>query len=141
MWRSLSNTLDTLLTLQKAMDQAKNAEYFGTSTTSSGGHPPINIFEKEGVYMVLAELPGLQKEDIKVEIKENLLRIAGMRKTDYGKDISRHRMERRAYSFDRSLKLPFRVDPKQIKAEYENGLLAISLPQAEADKPKQIAIN
>ncbi|MGK5095099.1 Hsp20/alpha crystallin family protein [Deltaproteobacteria bacterium TL4] len=141
MWTSLSSTLDTLLALQDAMERAGRTEYFGSSTTSAGGYPLVNIFDKDGDYVVVAELPGIKKEDLNLEVKENLLRLAGERKIEYGKEVSGHRIERRPYRFDRTLKLPFRVDQNKIRAEYNNGLLAISLPRAESDKPKQIAIN
>ncbi|MBF0288680.1 MAG: Hsp20/alpha crystallin family protein [SAR324 cluster bacterium] len=141
MLRTWSNTMNTLLALQNAVEHARNADYFGTSTTSKGGYPLINFFEKDGNYVAVAELPGIDKNNIKIEVKDNFLRLAGERSIDYGKDISRHRIEREPYRFDRTVKLPFQVDRDQIKAEYNNGLLAISLPRAEADKPKQITIN
>ena len=141
MWSSLSSTLDTLLTLQEAMERAQRMDYFGTSTTSSGGHPPINIFEKDGDYVVITELPGVQKADLKIEVKENLLRLAGERKIVYGDSISRHRIERIPFKFDRTVKLPFRVDANKVKAEYHDGVLAVVLPQVESDKPKQIKLN
>ena len=141
MWRSFSSAFDTLLALQESMEHAMHEDYFGVNTTSRGVYPPFNIFEKGENLVLVAELPGYQKESLNLEVKGNLLRIAGERNLDYGKDVSRHRIERRSNRFDRSLKLPFRVEAEQIKAEYNNGLLVLSLPRAESDKPKQIAIN
>ena len=90
---------------------------------------------------MLAELPGVKKEEITLEIKDNLLRIAGERKLNYNQENSFHRRERRNFKFDRTLKLPFKVDNKQIKAEINDGLLAVSLQQIEEDKPHKIAIS
>lgn len=141
MMGSLSRTLDALLALQEAVDRAGETDYFGTSTTSRGVYPPINLFEKDEELVMVAELPGVQKEDLTLEIKENLLRVAGERKIDYGEGVSRHRTERRPFKFDRSLRLPFRVEIDKSKAELKNGILVVALPRAEADKPKQISIN
>ena len=141
MWGSLSNTLDTLLALQNAMEHASDKDFFGSGTASRGVHPLINVFEKEGDLMVVAELAGMRKEDVSIEIKGNQLRISGERKIDYGEGVSRHRIERQSKKFDRSLKLPFNVNADNVHAELQNGLLVLSLPRAESDKPRQIAIS
>ena len=141
MFGSFSTTLDTLLALQDAMDRSMKADYFGMNTTSRGVFPTVNLFEQEDNLMLVAELPGIQKENLKLEVKNNLLRLAGERKIEYGKDLSIHRRERRSSEFDRTLRLPFAVNAEKIKAEYKNGLLAVTLPRAEADKPKKISIS
>ncbi len=137
---SLSNTLDALLALQEAMDVAQNTGYFEGMTTSTGVFPPVNIFEKGGDLVLVAELPGIKKEDLQLEVKGNTLRLAGERTINYGENISYHRVERNSTKFDRTLKLPINIESDHVKAEYEDGILVISLPRAEADKPRQIAI-
>ncbi len=137
---SLSNTLDTLLALQEAMDVAQDTGYFEGTTTSTGVYPPINVFEKGGDLVLVAELPGIKKEDLQLQVKGNTLRLAGERKLNYGENTSYHRIERNTSKFDRTLKLPINVESDQVKAEYKDGILVISLPRAEADKPRQIAI-
>jgi HSP20 family protein len=59
---------------------------------------------------------------------------------NYGENVSYHRVERNSAKFDRTLKLPINVEADQVKAKYKDGILVISLPRAEADKPRQIAI-
>ena len=59
---------------------------------------------------------------------------------NYGENVSYHRIERNSSKFDRTLKLPIHVEADQVKAEYKDGILVISLPRAEADKPRRIAI-
>ncbi len=137
---SLSNTLDALLALQDAMDVAQDTGYLEGTTTSTGVFPPVNIFEKGGDLVLVAELPGIKKEDLQLQVKGNTLRIAGERTINYGEDISYHRVERNSSKFDRTLKLPINIETDQVKAEYKDGILVISLPRAESDKPRQIAI-
>jgi len=140
MYGLLSNTLDALLALQQGVDYAKGRDYFGMNTSSQGVYPPVNFFEKEEGLVLIAELPGVKKDGVALEVKDNLLRISGERKVDYGENASYHRRERRDFTFDRTLKLPFRVDDEQIKAEMNDGLLAIALLRKEEDKPRKVAI-
>ena len=137
---SLSNTLDALLALQEAMDVAQNTGSFEGATASRGVYPPVNIFEKGGDLVLVAELPGIKKEDLQLQVKGNTVRIAGERVINYGENISYHRIERNSSKFDRTLKLPINVEADQIKAEYKDGILVIFLPRAEADKPRRITI-
>lgn len=136
----LSGTLETLLGLQEAMDHARNTGFFENATTSRGVYPPVNIFEKNGDLVLVAELPGVEKKDLNIEVKGDRVRLSGERTIDYGENASYHRIERNASKFDRTLRLPVNVESDQVKAEYKDGLLAISLPRAEADKPKKITI-
>lgn len=141
MFANLSNAFDTLVAFQNAVENARKADYFGRGTTHRVASPSINLFKKGEDTVLTAEIPGLKKEDIKLEIKENLIRIAGSRAIKYDDDVSVHRMERRNYSFDRTAKLPHKVEMDQVKADYRNGILTVVLPRAEQDKPKQIEIN
>ena len=136
----LSSTLDTLLALQDALDVAQDTGYFEGATTNTGVYPPINIFEKGGALVLVAELPGIKKEDLQLQVKGNSVRLAGERVINYGENISYHRIERNSSKFDRTLKLPINVEADNVKAEYREGILVISLPRAEADKPRRIAI-
>ena len=136
----LSNTLDTLLALQEALDVTQDTGYFEGATTNRGVYPPVNIFEKGGDLVLVAELPGIKKEDLQLQVKGNTVRIAGEREINYGEKISYHRIERNSSKFDRTLKLPISVEADKVKAEYNEGILVISLPRAEADKPRRIAI-
>ena len=139
MFRTLSRGLD--IAIQNAVEQARNTNFFEASTTGRGVYPFINLFEKDGDLILTAELPGIKKEELTLEVREDVLRLAGTRKIEYGEDCSCHRLERKGFNFDRSIKLPFRIEGGKIQAEFENGLLMIILPRAESDKPKQIVIN
>jgi HSP20 family protein len=141
MFTSLSNAFDTLVAFQNAVENARRADYFGHATSCRGSNPCINLFEKGEDTILTAEIAGLKKEDIKIEIKEDNIRIAGKRKIDYPENASVHRVERRSFDFDRTLRLPHRVEPDKVTAEFQNGILKVVLPKAEKDKPKQIEIN
>ncbi len=141
MFSRFASTVDRLLTIQEAVEAAKRSDYFGYSTTSRGSYPSVNLFQNGDDVVLTAELPGVKKEDINIEIKENLIRITGKREIDFPEKSSVHRVERRNVKFDRTLKLPVLVDAENIKAEYENGILKTVLPRAERDKPRRIEIN
>ncbi len=138
MFGKLSSGLD--IALQRAVEQARDTNYFEAGTTGRGVYPFINLFEKEGDLVLAAELPGIKKEELILEVREDVLRLAGSRKIAYGENCSCHRLERKGLNFDRSLRLPFRIEAGKIQAEFKNGLLLVILPRAESDKPKQIVI-
>jgi HSP20 family protein len=104
--------------------------------------PPVDIYEVEGGLVIKAELPGLQREDIDVNIENNTLTIRGERKLDNAiKQESFHRVERAYGSFSRSFSLPNTVDPAKVGAEFKNGVLAVTLPVREEAKPRTISID
>jgi HSP20 family protein len=86
-------------------------------------------------------MPGVSKDNLGVEVRGNTIRISGRKTVDYGTNASMHRRERVAGSFDRIISLPVQVDPNRIAAEYRDGMLTLSLPRAESDKPKSIKVN
>ncbi len=136
----LPGALEALLGLQEAMGRSFNTGFFDSATTSRGVNPPVNIFEKDREMVLIAELPGVKKEDVNIEVKGNTLRLSGERTIKYGENISYHRVERNSSKFDRTLRLPINVEADKVNAEYKDGLLILSLPRAESDKPKQITI-
>jgi HSP20 family molecular chaperone IbpA len=91
-------------------------------------------------YLAIIELPGIDKNDLQIQAKENTIRIAGQKSVEYPDGVSVHRRERVCGEFDRTLSLPVQLDPDRIKAEYQDGILALFLPRAERDKPRTIAI-
>jgi HSP20 family protein len=82
----------------------------------------------------------VNKEDLNIQAKENTIRIAGRKAIDYPEDVSLHRRERVSGVFDRTLVVPMQIDPNGIKADYNDGLLALFIPRAEQDKPRTIKI-
>ncbi len=140
MFGRFSNAIDTLLAVQQSVEAAHKNEYFERGTTSRGSYPSFDLFQSGEDAVLTVEIPGMKKEDINIEIKDNLFRISGSRKLDYPENASFHRAERKSRSFDRTIRLPHKVDVESVKADYQNGILKIVLPRAESDKPKQIKV-
>ena len=141
MVRLFTNPVDNLLTLQKALSDTMTSDWFGSGLSSRGGFPPINIFQQDGEYAIIAELPGVGRKDIDIDVQRNRVRISGQKQADYGEDASVHRRERQTGAFDRTFATPFEIDADKVKAEYHDGILALSLPRAEQDKPRSINIS
>ncbi len=103
--------------------------------------PRVEITELEDRFEVNAELPGMSRDDIKIELKDNILSISGEKSAEREKkDRKLHICERIYGSFNRSFRIPSHVKGDEIKAGFKNGVLTISLPKEEEAKPKQIEI-
>jgi HSP20 family protein len=103
--------------------------------------PSIDISETDGQFLITAELPGMKKEDINLNIENGGLTIHGERKSEQEeKGKTFHRVETRRGSFNRSFQLPDYVDEDTINASYKNGVLQISMDKAENKVKKQIEI-
>ena len=103
--------------------------------------PALNVSTNEEVMTVTAELPGLQAEDFDISVEGNTLTIKGERKAPEPKEEDTwHRRERRYGKFTRIVELPYSVDAEKVEARLSNGLLHLTLPRAEAEKPRRIAI-
>jgi HSP20 family protein len=135
-----SNPFDLLLSLQRALEARRASDWLRDATTSMGSFPPINVFQRGDDFVAVIELPGVSKEDLDIQAKENTIRIAGRKSIKYGEGASVHRRERVSGEFDRTLTVPVEIDPDGIKAEYRNGVLALFIPTAEKAKPRSIKI-
>jgi len=107
-----------------------------------GWAPAIEVFEKEDKFVVKAEIPGMKEDDIDVSVVGDTLTIKGERKAESEvKEEDYYCCERSYGSFSRSIALPSTVDASKIKADYEGGILEVSLPKAPEVKPKKIAVS
>jgi HSP20 family protein len=106
----------------------------------SGVFPPVNVTQDHESYYIRAELPGLKASDIEVTTDRNTLGIAGKRAVPRDAQVSYHRCERLEGEFRRSVTLPGEFQAAKVDARYVNGVLTITLPKAEATKPKQITV-
>jgi len=103
--------------------------------------PAINLWTNKDTAMITAELPGLDIEDIKLSVMDQNVILEGNRNPKPLKeDETYHRQERGYGSFQRSIELPFSVDTVKADAKFKNGVLTITLPRSEEDKPKRITI-
>lgn len=103
--------------------------------------PLVDISEDEKEYTIKAELPDVKKEDIKLNVHDDVLTITGERKYEKEeKGKKYHRIERAYGSFMRSFTLPEDADGSKVAAEYKDGLLKVHLPKSEKAKPKAIEV-
>lgn len=135
-----SDPFETLMQLQQALDSFRTSSWLSTSTSGAGGFPPLNVFAKGDDIVIVAEAPGLNKDDLDIQVKGRTIQIAGTKAVTYGDRASLHRRERTTGRFSRSLSLPVEIDGENVRAEYRDGMLAIFLPRAEHDKPRSVKI-
>ena len=103
--------------------------------------PAVDIFETEADIMVKAELPGIERKDITLNLDNNILTLKGERKFEKEtRQENYHRIERSYGGFSRAFSIPAMVDEENIRADYKDGILTIALPKKEQVKPKQIKI-
>ena len=111
-------------------------------TMEMGWAPAIDVFEKEDKFVVKAELPGMKEEDIDISVVGNTLTIKGERKAESEvKEDNYYYCERSYGSFSRSIDVPSNVDTQKIEANYEDGVLDISLPKTPEVKPNKISVS
>ena len=104
--------------------------------------PAVDIYETGESLIIQAELPGVNKEDVSVELKDNILTLKGERKVEKKIEEQRYfRKERCFGTFNRSFNLRESVQPEKIKAKFKEGILEIEIPRAEAERPKQITVD
>jgi HSP20 family protein len=104
--------------------------------------PKVDVIEDKDSYKITADIPGIDKKDLKVEVSNGVLLISGEKKEEkYDKDKDRYYHFERSYgSFERQFRLPEEVDPEQVDAKYTNGVLELTLKKSEKAKPKQIEV-
>jgi HSP20 family protein len=130
----------TLLGLQNALDAFRRSDWLQSSTSASGAYPPINIFRKGDDLALVAEVPGISRSDLEIQVKGRTVRVSGVKSLKYPAKASIHRRERLQGRFDRSITLPIEIDQDRVTAECRDGILAITLPRADRDKPRSIRI-
>ena len=126
--------------LQREMNRLFDSSSRGR-VVSAPSYPAINIWTNDEGMLISAEMPAVHPNDINIDVNADALSISGDRKPDeVAKEAIFHRRERSYGSFSRTIQLPFMVDTNKVEANFRDGVLMISLPRAEADKPKKITI-
>lgn len=105
-------------------------------------YPPVNLYETGEDFVVMAELPGVRREDLDLTIEANRITLRGERKIAYPADerTSIHRRERESGMFRRTFEFPVPVDAEKAEAVYRDGILRVRLPKAASHRPRQIAV-
>lgn len=145
-WRPAQGFFPQLWDIQNEVNKAFNnaLEPFSSEGGEfrSAWHPAVDIAETENELIVSADLPGVNKEDIKVNVQNNVLTFSGERKQESKPEENNvHRLERSYGFFSRSFTLPATVKADAIKAVYKDGVLRLTLPKVEEAKPRQIVVD
>lgn len=132
-WRELSAATDRLA---RMLDQP-----FSTLSDSNAFMPAIDVSETETELTIAAELPGVAKEDVKIDVEEGVLTIRGEKKQVHEEKKPHLHVYERSYGvFERAFSLPQSVDADRIKAEFQDGVLKLTLPKMEKEKGRRIEI-
>ena len=136
-----------LTSLQDRMNQLFSRQFgsSGRNSEQSLGFanfiPPVDIFEDDHNITIQAEVPGVSEKDLDIRLENNILIISGERKLENEeKKENFHRIERSYGRFSRSFSLPATVNPDSVNAEFDNGVLKITIAKSEEAKPRQIKI-
>ena len=134
-----ATSFDRMLGLTRAVDQA-----FAATHGSRGWVPPMDVAERGDAYVVHTELPGVQPDQLELSFEQNVLSIRGTKSSSFDVasdgELRLFAAERISGSFERSVRLPEYVDADRIEATFVNGLLTISIPKAEAARPRRIEL-
>jgi HSP20 family protein len=133
-----------LMGIQDRMNQLFRSSFpdFGDDILTSGAWAPaVDIYETPEAVEMTFDIPGVNQNDIKVNIENNLLTVSGERKFEHeDRRESYHRIERNYGAFQRSFTIPSTVDPNRINAEFENGVLRLTLQKRPETQPRAIEI-
>lgn len=137
----MTDPFSSLLRFQELLDTLRDSAWLDSGPSARGTYPPVNVFRKGDDIVLVAEVPGIRKDDLRIEMKGRTVRLAGDKTLARDKEASLHRRERLQGSFDRALTLPVEIDADQVKAECHDGILVLWLPRAERDRPKTIRVS
>ena len=140
--REFSTMQDRMNRMNRLFRESYSPEGPEEALTTTSFAPPVDIYEDEHNITLKLEVPGIDEKDIDVRVDNNTLTVHGERKIEKEeKEENFRRVERRYGSFTRSFTLPSSVDPAQVNADYNRGVLKIKLAKKAEAKPKQIKVN
>jgi len=144
---AMLNLFQEMENMQREMDDLFRGIGFGRvpeasfATTAGGrGYPSVNLREEEDHLSVDARLPGIDPQALEITVMGNTLTLAGERHRAGEENATWHRRERGAGRFLRAIDLPAVVDVEAVGADYQDGILTVTLPKAASARPKRIAI-
>lgn len=133
-------TWDPWRELYRLQDEV-NRLFTGMRPGVAAGAPAVNVWTSDEGALLKAELPGIDPKAIDISVLGDSVTLTGRRELEgAGKEVTYHRREREHGEFTRTLQLPFRIEAEQVKAHFEDGVLELTLPRANADRPKKIAV-
>src|SRR5213595_4248308 len=141
-FREFSTMQDRMNRMNRLFRESYSPEGPEEALTTTRFAPPVDIYEDEHNVALKLEVPGIDEKDIDVRIEGNTLTVHGERKLETDeKEENYRRIERQYGSFTRSFTLPSSVDPTQVSAHYDKGVLKVNLAKKAEAKPKQIKVN
>jgi HSP20 family protein len=132
-----------LFELQRGINELFDEGFSGSreSVGLRAWSPAVDVYEDENEFVLKVELPGINRDDVKVSVNENTLSVSGERRVENeDKRDNYHRIERSYGQFYRSFTLPPNINTEAIGAQFKDGILRLSLPKKEEAKPKQIEV-
>lgn len=140
------NPMGGMPTFRRRMDTTFNdffADFFGKdrSGLTRGWNPKVDIFEEGDQIILQAELPGVEKDAIAIDVNGRVLTVKGERSSENETQKDNYYRRECSYgTFERSFTLPVETDSEKIKAEYKDGVLKLNIPKPESSRPKQISV-
>jgi HSP20 family protein len=139
-WSPFREMVDMQRRLDRIFDQMGQGES-ESDWTEAGNWLALDVHESGDAYTVETDLPGVNPEDINVSLQDNVLTISAESKRETKHEGDNNLISERRYgSFHRTLRLPNTVDADRVEANFENGVLRLTMPKSEAAKPRQIQV-
>lgn len=141
-WRPQRNLWRANESMSRLLDDFFAPTLSNDQLSLQSWNPSADVYEEDDHYVVKAELPGVDKKNIHVDVQENVLILKGERSN--GKEVKEENFYRKeiAYgTFERSFALPDGVDADKIKADYNDGVIKITIPKPETKQPRRISIH
>ena len=140
-WQPMREMVTLRDAMDRLFDEAFTRPLGGLDGWRGIGGPSVDMFETENDVVIKASVPGLKADDVQINVTGEMLTLKGETKeTTEENEKSYHMREQRYGAFERSISLPTLVTPEKPKAEFEDGILTVTLPKAEEVKPKTITV-
>ncbi len=140
-WRPMSD----LVSIQDEINRAFDEVWRGgrpAGAAPRGWYPAVDLKENESEFKLVAELPGLKRDDVRISLTDNVITLRGEKRAERESDNDNwHQIERSYGTFERSFQLGCPVDTDKIKARFEDGVLTVVLPKSEESRPREIDID
>ena len=136
----MSDPFGSLGALQRALDANLRSDWLGAATSGYGAYPLVNVFQQGDDFIVIAEIPGVDKKDLEVRVKGGEVQLVGKKSIEYPDGSSVHRRERTSGEFNRTLTLRADIDADRVEAQFKDGVLRVFLPRAERAKARSVKI-
>ena len=139
-WNNFNWEWDPWRELRK-LQRNMNRMFGDSAGWTAREYPAVNLWSSGNDVVLTAEIPGVEPNNLDISVQDNNLTLRGSRKADTLKQGEvYHRQERTSGSFVRTVQLPFEVNADKVQAKLDKGILHLTLPRAEADKPKKIEV-